>query len=98
MWKGIIDSRFTIHENPYHVHTVCHPDKDMIAARISTQQPAGIRFHFSYPTGGHSDDACNWDANDRHSTSLVVSTHRFKSLLITASNATASNVSCNASA
>lgn len=71
MWKGIIDSRFTIHGNPYHVHTVCHPDKDMIAARISAQQPAGIRFHFPYPTGGHSDDACNWDANDRHSTTIV---------------------------
>ena len=43
----------------------------MIAARLSARQPAGIKFHFPYPTGGHCDDACNWEANDKHSTTLV---------------------------
>ena len=23
------------------------------------------------PTGGHADDACNWNANDKHSTTIV---------------------------
>lgn len=43
----------------------------MIAARLSARQPVGIKFHFPYPTGGHCDDACNWEANDKHSTTLV---------------------------
>lgn len=71
MWNGIINSRFTLKETPYHIQTVCHPERDMIAARLSAQQPAGIKFHFPYPTGGHCDDACNWEANDKHSTTLV---------------------------
>ena len=56
---------------PYHIQTVCHPERDMIAARLSPGQPAGIKFHFPYPTGGHCDDAFNWEANDKHSTTLV---------------------------
>ena len=71
MWNGIINSRFTLKETPYHIQTVCHPERDMIAARLSARQPAGIKFHFPYPTGGHCDDACNWEANDKHSTTLV---------------------------
>ncbi|MDU6505534.1 MAG: glycoside hydrolase N-terminal domain-containing protein, partial [Bifidobacterium longum] len=70
MWNGIINSRFTLKETPYHIQTVCHPERDMIAARLSARQPAGIKFHFPYPTGGHCDDACNWEANDKHSTTL----------------------------
>ena len=71
MWNGIINSRFTLKETPYYIQTVCHPERDMIAARLSARQPAGIKFHFPYPTGGHCDDACNWEANDKHSTTLV---------------------------
>ena len=71
MWNGIINSQFTLKETPYHIQTVCHPERDMIAARLSARQPAGIKFHFPYPTGGHCDDACNWEANDKHSTTLV---------------------------
>ena len=75
MWNGIINSRFTLKETPYHIQTVCHPERDMIAARLSARQPAGIKFHFPYPTGGHCDDACNWEANDKHSTTLVSKMH-----------------------
>ncbi|MDE8712397.1 hypothetical protein PZH41_24245, partial [Phocaeicola vulgatus] len=51
MWNGIINSRFTLKETPSHIQTVCHPERDMIAARLSARQPAGIKFHFPYPTG-----------------------------------------------
>lgn len=30
-----------------------------------------ILFRFPYPTGGHSDDACNWNADDLHSTEII---------------------------
>ena len=35
MWNGIINSRFTPKETPYHIQTVSHPERDMIAARLS---------------------------------------------------------------
>ena len=71
MWNGSIDSHFRIGDTPYHIQSICHPALDMIAARISSSQPASIKFRFPYPTGGHSDDACNWEANDKHTTTII---------------------------
>lgn len=71
MWKGEINSHFKFNGNDFNVKTVCHPSIDMIAAEIESKAHAGICFRFPYPTGGHCDDACNWDANDKHSTTIV---------------------------
>lgn len=71
LWKGVIDSRFTLGGVPYSVQTSCHPQRDMIAARVESKAHAGINFRFPYPTGGHSDNACNWQENDKHSTTIV---------------------------
>ena len=70
LWTGTISSRFTIGKTKYQVTTVCHPERDMISSQIRGRQPS-INLRFPYPTGGHSDDACNWDANSRHQTQLV---------------------------
>lgn len=71
MWKGEVTSHFTLNGNAYDVQTVCHPDKDMISACITNRAHSGVNLRFPYPTGGHADDACNWDANDLHSTVVV---------------------------
>lgn len=71
MWKGEITSHFTLNGNAYDVQTVCHPDKDMISACVTNRAHSGVNLRFPYPTGGHADDACNWDANDLHSTVVV---------------------------
>ena len=71
LWKGVINSSFKLNGVPFKVQTSCHPSADMIAARIESKARTGICFRFPYPTGGHSDDACNWDANDKHSTTVV---------------------------
>lgn len=71
LWRGVINSRFTLNGVPFSVQTSCHPASDMIAARIESKARAGINFRFPYPTGGHADDACNWEANDKHSTTIV---------------------------
>ena len=34
-------------------------------------QSLSINLRFPYPTGGHSDDACDWLSNDKHQTTLV---------------------------
>lgn len=71
MWKGEISSHFALKGHAYDVQTVCHPGQDMISARIASPSRTGINLRFPYPTGAHADDACNWDANDKHSTTIV---------------------------
>lgn len=64
----------------YKVETVCAPDADCVASSISLEggakdnKPAGniaVAFSFAYPSGGHCDDACQWEADDTlHKTTL----------------------------
>ena len=72
LWTGLLKSSFAWRDKHYQVETACDPIRDLIAARI---QGAGkivpILFRFPYPTGGHSDDACNWNADDQHSTEII---------------------------
>ena len=70
LWTGIIDSWFSYHGHRYHVQTVCHPQRDMIATRIVSTGEKTLRLEFPYPTGNHSDDACNWDEWEKNITSF----------------------------
>ncbi len=71
MWRGEISSSFDYGGKGYRVLTYCHPDMDMVASSVEADGDVGVLFRFPYPTGGHSDDACVWDADDRHSTVVV---------------------------
>ncbi|MDO4164673.1 MAG: hypothetical protein Q4D56_09865 [Bacteroides sp.] len=71
MRKGEIISHFQLNGQAYDVQTVCHPELDQIAAHISSAARVGIRLHFPYPTGVHSDDACDWASDDKHTTTVV---------------------------
>ncbi|MDY3847658.1 MAG: hypothetical protein SOZ58_04980 [Prevotella sp.] len=80
LWTGKIDSKFEYAGMRYHVETVCAPDEDCIASNISLEGKASdkkfdgnvrVAFCFAYPSGGHCDDACKWDAADNlHKTTL----------------------------
>ena len=70
LWTGIIDSWFSYHGHRYHVQTVCHPERDMIATRIVSSGEKTLRLVFPYPTGNHSDDGCNWDEWEKNITSF----------------------------
>ena len=71
LWTGIIESRFTYRGHRYHVTTVCHPERDMVATRIVSDAPdKQLTLKFPYPTGKHSDDACNWEEWERNITSF----------------------------
>ncbi len=74
MWEGIIHSRFKWKEYPFEVHTVCHPDLDMLSSSVVSAARVGVNFRFPYPTGVHTDDACNWQADGLHTTELVEQT------------------------
>lgn len=71
MWNGEISSNFKVNEHAYCVKTVCHPDYDMIASIVTSSAKTGVRFRFPYPTGRHCDDACDWSANEKHTTTIV---------------------------
>ena len=71
LWTGIIDSRFTYRGISYHVQTVCHPERDLVATRIvSDDKGKKLTMKFPYPTGKHTDDACNWDEWEKNITSF----------------------------
>ncbi len=71
LWSGRIESHFSLDGEDYRVETVCHPSADMIAARVFSKAHTGIRLRFPYPTGGHSDDACDWQSVDRHTSAII---------------------------
>ena len=76
MWRGIIDSKFNYANETVQVETTCHPDVDKIAAHIKGAHIPAIKFHFPYPSGMHSDDACDWNSTDKHSTVIVSGTSK----------------------
>lgn len=71
MYRGIINSKFNYQGKAYHVSTVCDPVSDRIASNIVSDGKIAVKFRFPYPSGGHSDDACNWTSDNLHSTVLV---------------------------
>ncbi len=71
LWKGVVNSHFVWKGYTFDVATVCHPQMDMISASVTSKSHTGIKFQFPYPTGGHSDDACDWNANDKHSSEII---------------------------
>ena len=71
MWDGMIKSSFVYQGRAYQVETTCHPELDMIATHVQSKGPIAFDIRFAYPTGGHSDDACDWNNDQLHSTTLV---------------------------
>lgn len=74
MWNGIIKSQFSYQGKHYQVQTVCHPEADRVATHITSEGKIAVDVCFAYPTGAHSDDACDWDKDALHSTVLVSKT------------------------
>lgn len=71
LWTGKIESKFKYGEHTYHVKTVCDPDKDVVASHIESDGNIEVLLRFPYPTGKHSDDACDWTKDNLHSTTLT---------------------------
>ncbi len=71
MWNGVLRSSFLAADKRYEVQTSCDPDRDLVAVSVKAEVPVGIRFRLPYPTGGHSDDACDWTKDELHSTEIV---------------------------
>ena len=73
LWQGEIRSSFTVDGARVEVSTACDPVADRVAARIRSRRHLPVVIRFAYPTGGHSDDACNWKKDRQHRTDLISS-------------------------
>lgn len=71
MWTGMVTSNFRYGKIRYEVRTLCSPTTDRIAASVKSTEAPSIRLCFPYPTGGHSDDACDWQSDDKHTTTVA---------------------------
>lgn len=75
LWDGKIVSSFTIGDNSATVSSAVNPDRDQLAATINSDMILNgtlkVNLRFPYPTGGHADDATNWDAPEKHKTELI---------------------------
>ena len=71
LWNGEIRSSFQYNNKTFEVQTVCHPKLDMMSTRIQNMNKTPLLIRFPYPTGKHSDDACDWNSDNMHETEMV---------------------------
>lgn len=72
LWDGVIESAYKCKGKPMMVYTSCSNDKDMVVARIHDADKHKVQIRFPYPTGAHSDDACDWNKAERIEVSKVL--------------------------
>ena len=81
LWDGLIESNYTLYGKQVHVETVCHPQKDIIAASITSSLfHSGIikiHFRFAYPSGKAFDDGCAWNEPNKHQTTIIEQGNHF---------------------
>lgn len=73
MWNGMISSNFKSDGKKVEVKTAVDPNLDLVAASIYDEARHSLTLRLPYPTGAHSDDACNWTADSLHSTEIIMS-------------------------
>lgn len=75
LWDGIIVSKFTVEQDSALVKTAVHPSKDRIGVELSSplisKGNMKVNFRFSYPTGKHTDDACDRTVPEKHKTEII---------------------------
>lgn len=72
MWNGELLSHFTCGGTPVSVRTVSGGEGlDCLAASVESEKPLPIVLRFPYPSGVHTDDASDWNSDEKHSTEVV---------------------------
>lgn len=75
LWTGTLRSRFTVDGELVLVQTWCDPAQDALAVRVQSALVASgrlhITLHFPYGSGLSTGDGADWDAPERHQTSVT---------------------------
>ena len=74
MYNGVLSTRFNWKGEEFAVTSVSAGDQDLLAANVKSSTPHAIALRFPYPTGEHTDDASDWNSDDKHSTAIIEST------------------------
>ncbi len=80
LWEGAIKSSFRVENNIVTTETICHPDKDLIGTSVKSilikEKKLGIKIHFPYPSGNHTDDGTNWENTEKHHSKIITLNNR----------------------
>lgn len=77
LWRGVIDSRFTLGGEAVRVTTVAHPDVDLVAVRVESALLADgrLRVRLAFPRGHDlavkNTPALDWSAPNAHRTTIA---------------------------
>jgi len=75
LWNGNISSSFKMGGSTVEVQTVCSPGNDLISTNVKSAAIGSgnvkLNLRFGYPSGGHSDNATDWDHPEKHTTKIV---------------------------
>jgi hypothetical protein len=80
LWTGVIQSSYQIEGKPVQVETICHPEIDSVAVRITSpllakgQLKPRIRFPYSYDASIKNKPPFDWSHQDSHQTRIVKQT------------------------
>jgi hypothetical protein len=71
LFTGILHSRFIRHESVVAVETSVHPDRDLLAVRVSRAREAHLAIAIEFPYGsGDWHNAADWSSPDLHRTTI----------------------------
>ena len=72
MYNGVLSSNFKWKGTPVSVTTVSGgEDLDLLSAKVNSEAAMPVNLRFPYPTGAHTDDASDWNSDEKHSTEIL---------------------------
>lgn len=75
LWSGILESRFSVGAERFHVRTMVHPSMDLLLVRVTrsgaAEAPVEVVFEFPYGSGVHTGDPADFGSPDRHATEAL---------------------------
>ena len=78
LWSGLLTSEFRAAESPVRVETVCHPERDLLAVRISSplvrQRKLGVAIGFPYASTSWAR-GYDWKSPARYETRVTRTDH-----------------------
>lgn len=72
LWDGLLDSYFEFEGLPVHVQTCCHPELDLIAARVESPLlvDGRLRVRLAFPYASPDMSMADWSRPERHVTTF----------------------------
>ncbi len=74
LWKGLVTSEFRFDGEPVKVETVADADSDTIAVKVQSKLlgQGRLSLELAFPAPSPDTDGANWDAPDKHSTTMTM--------------------------